>query len=219
MSSEPTYNRLTDNDRSWWVFDWGSSDQYKTFSLNLNSRNEEDTGCSVTGSIGSFKFRIRIPCIIEPSLSPYGDRETKRYGFTFTDEWVIIDRGHRPVWVYLYPWKNFLRDDLKTQILGEGIAELIDYDGTPVTAEIQYTKEYFTRGGSWLTRAILPYFIVNRINVKYDKETGRRKMSWKGGTLELSAPVTDSSLTIYEATSQLMAEEDLIIVRFNQKNS
>lgn len=65
---------------------------------------------------------------------------------------------------------------------------LHDYDGEEVTAKCHIEKRQWTRGDGlfkWLKYLSTPR-IQTSLEIKFDKETGKRKGSWKGGTVGTS---------------------------------
>lgn len=90
---------------------------------------------------------------------------------------------------------------------------LLDYDGTLVRASVVVYYREYRLGINWFKWLgyIIPKRIYRSLNVVYTEEVGKKKESWKGGTLECTYPMLKNE-TAYDAFVRLCQEENLRIV-------
>lgn len=122
------YNRLTNKDRHFWIFDLGERHpEWRPISLHLESGGEEHAGCSVIFRAFGWSLRMRIPPIIKPyrewvdtskynlsnNSKGYWDIHRRSYGFSWSDKSLHIHYGAQThdsttdkVKVFFIPWLN-----------------------------------------------------------------------------------------------------------------
>lgn len=69
--------------------------------------------------------------------------------------------------------------------------QLVDYDGTEITASVYSERLTYKRGIRWCKWMswFYPDEVYHRIDISFDKEVGKEKGSWKGGLLGTSYPI------------------------------
>lgn len=138
-----------------------------------------------------------------------------KWGLTLNDCGIIVERNK----FIDFPWKTptYIRTEYYDQFgniqqISSGIhhqnkdelemsyALVKDYDGTEVKASFLKTvRVYYRFSGKllWLAK-FLPKKYYTGLEINFDQETGRRKGSWKGGTIGSSTPA-DSDKTALES--------------------
>lgn len=91
---------------------------------------------------------------------------------------------------------------------------LLDYDHTPVVATTRIEEREWRHGTGrfeWLSRFYKP-LVIRRLNIEFSEETGRRKGSWKGGTLGTNGPIIDADTTHETAMQVYCVENEMTFV-------
>jgi hypothetical protein len=101
------------------------------------------------------------------------------YGLTGEEFWTQRSNGKRRVGE---------QDDQRWQaatLVGKACFRLMDYDGEIIKATTHIEEREWLRGDKWCSWLSLFYRpLVRRcLEIQFDRETGPRKGSWKGGTM------------------------------------
>lgn len=124
------YNRLTNEDRHFWIFDLGvRHKEWRPLAIALESGDDENRGCSLIFRAFGWSLRARIPTVIKPyrewvdtskyewSKNPkggYWDIYRRSYGFSWSEKSLHIHYGAQThdsstdkVKVFFLPWLHW----------------------------------------------------------------------------------------------------------------
>ena len=110
---------------------------------------------------------------------------------------------------YISNTKSSIKDN-------SGLVTLTDTDGTKLYAQFgSYTQTYH-RGTGWFSflRFLTKKITYHRIEINYSEECGKRKGSWKGGTLSASIPYDPKKSSVAGFVTQELKKEGLMDIEF-----
>lgn len=234
--------RWTDNDHTFGPFVYGYSNGYRSISLSLSSRGEEDPHSSLSLTVAGHTFALLLPEFAVPAYRRkvypdwdeatvrrlgrnwYWDIDRRRFGFSYVDGFLMVYRGRSTMdsstdrtWGKHLPWTQWrhVRHSFYG-LKGEHVAtipdtgkpylgdpgrweheraireatptvsfEFDDYDGERIIAKTKIEEREWHFGAGWFEWLSLfrAPKISRSLDIDFSAETGRRKGSWKGGTV------------------------------------
>lgn len=218
--------RWSDNDRNFGPFTYSNDQHGRTYSIVLDSGEDEYPGCSLRLRGFGHTFIINLPRIIQPwrrKIQANWDADHRcEYGFSLSDGFLQVflgaqtgDSTTEKNWCCRLPWQDwrFARFSLydlsgnhfwteleKHRVRGidhfkaqweakdrtpKAIFVFKDFDDEEITATTYIEEREWRFGTKWCKwLSVFRRAKISRdLSIEFSAETGRRKGSWKGGTV------------------------------------